>query len=116
MSTEPKNSWGGKRAGAGRPPGISGHARTLTQEAVERALEVSARYEKLLSKNTDELMHDVAYGMDWAEKANIPTRLKAIGMIHDRQSPRIQEGGIADTHGQPPAELPARRPHPEKVH
>ncbi len=116
MSTEPKNSWGGKRAGAGRPPGISGHTKTLTQEAVERALEVSARYEKRLKKNTDELWHDVAHGIEWAAEANITARLKAIGMINERQSPRIQEGGPADTGGQPPAILPARNPDPDKVH
>ena len=116
MSTGPKNSWGGKRIGAGRPPGISGHAKTLSQEAVDRSLEVSARYEKLLNKNTDELLHDVAHGQDWAAEANITARLKAIGMIHDRQSPRIQEGGPADTGGQPPAILPARNPDPGKVH
>ena len=70
----------------------------------------------MLKKNTDEILHDVAHGVDWAEGGSITVRLKAVGMIHDRQSPRIQEGGQADVAGTPPAELPARKPDPAKVH
>ncbi len=75
-------------------------------------MEVSARYCKEFGKNTDELLHDVAYANDWAANATIQTRMKAVDMIHARQAPKIQEGGFADTHGQPPAELPARNPDP----
>jgi hypothetical protein len=107
-----KKGSGGKRAGAGRPFGSKQSGRTLSEEAVARSLEVSARYAKEFKKTTDELMHDVAYGRDWAENAAVLTRMKAIEKIHERQAPRIQEGGPTDTGGRPPAELPARKPDP----
>jgi len=109
--TEPnqkKQGRGGARPGAGRPLGSKKSGRTLAQEAVDRSLEVSARYCRELGKNTDELLHDVAYAQEWAANATIQTRMKAIGMIHDRQAPKITEGGLADTKGNPPAEIPAR--------
>ena len=106
---------GGARKGSGRPRGAKNGGKTLSEMAVERSLEVSARYEKLLGKNTDELLHDVAHGQEWAEEANVNSRLKAVDMIHARQSPRIQEGGAADVGGgQPPAILPARKVDPAK--
>ncbi len=116
MSTGPKNSWGGKRPGAGRPPGSGGRGKTLSQEAVERALEESQRFAERFGKTVEELLCDIAWGVEWAENATLNIRLKAIIQVMDRTAPRIQEGGIADTQGDPPAELPARIPHPEKVH
>ena len=116
MSTGPKNSWGGKRAGAGRPLGSGGRGRTLSQEAVERALDVSARFTEKYGMNTDELLHCLAYGVDFAENVSHALRLKAIEKIHERTTPKIKEGGIADTHGNPPAILPERMPDPAKLY
>ena len=66
--------------------------------------------------NTDEILHCLAYGVEFAENVSDSNRLKALEKIHERIAPKITEGGIADTHGSPPAILPARIPHPEKVH
>ena len=116
MSTGPKNSWGGKRAGAGRPPGSGRRTGTLSQESVERVLRTTDEFAQKYGLTVDEILCSIAWGVDFAEGASLSTRLKAVVMVMDRTAPRIQEGGIADTHGSPPAELPARNPDPAKVH
>lgn len=116
MSTGPKNTWGGRREGAGRPPGSGKRGYTLSQEAVERALAESHRFAEKFGKTIEELLCDIAWGVGWAENATVNIRLKAIIQVMDRTAPKIHEGGIADSQGNPPAILPARNPDPGKVH
>ena len=110
-----ENRGGKRRNQAGRPP--KKLTKPLSQDAVERSVEVSERYAERYGKTTDELLHDIAYAVDFAKEATLVTQLKALEKIHERTSPRIAEGGPADMKGSPPVILPARNPDPaKKVH
>ena len=129
-----KDNRGGARPGSGRPinpdskrqqkinagtlsPSTpTARAKTLGQDGVERMTEAAGRFAKMYDVSIEELFLHIAYGTDFAEGAALTTRLKALERVREAMTPKIVEGGPTDTRGNPPAELPARRPHPEKVH
>jgi hypothetical protein len=129
-----KDNRGGARPGSGRPinpdskrqqkisagtlsPSTpTARAKTLGQDGVERMTEAAGRFAKMYGVSIEELFLHIAYGTDFAEGAALTTRLKALERVREAMTPKIVEGGPTDTRGNPPAELPARRPHPEKVH
>ncbi len=129
-----KDNRGGARPGAGRPVNPdskrqqkisagtlspttpTARAKTLGQDGVERMTEAAGRFAKMYDVSIEELFLHIAYGTEFAHGAALTTRLKALERVREAMTPKIVEGGPTDTHGNPPAELPARRPHPEKVH
>ncbi len=120
---------GGRRAGAGRkrtkgltgPPRTKGVTafqapnKTLSQDGVDRMTEAAGRFAKKYKVSIEELFLSIAYGVDFAEEVALPTQLKALERVREAMTPKIQEGGLADS-GSPPAILPIRQPDPAKVH
>jgi hypothetical protein len=91
MSQGPKiENRGGYRPGAGRKPGPQ---RTLSAQLVAEMLRKARKYARRHKKTIDEVLLDIIY----AEKSRDVDKLASIKLFKEHTSPKLTEGGSADT-------------------